>query len=316
VAKPVSKITLGIDVAKDQHIICNWTTEAITTLPNQPREIKRWLSTLPVPVRIAIEPTSHYHLLLVEEALALGHQVYLINPRQLVYYRQAVNLRHKTDPQDAWLLARFLEHEAEQLRPFQPQDRRAQQLWALLKRRATLVQCRQRVQQSFRHTNMTIKGLLSSHNQLLLRLDRRIQHLIRELGWWPDYQRCLSIPGIGPANAAAMVAAYHRGAFSGSDAFVAYLGMDVRMRDSGHFKGKRKLTKQGPSELRRLLYCASKAACCYHRFADYRQQLLDKGMSKIAARVALARKLARIAFTLMARQESFIQKENAYCTGP
>jgi hypothetical protein len=33
--------------------------------------------------------------------------------------------------------------------------------------------------------------------------------------------------------------------------------------------------------------------------------MLDKGLSKIAARVALARKLARIAFTLMETQQPF-----------
>jgi hypothetical protein len=33
--------------------------------------------------------------------------------------------------------------------------------------------------------------------------------------------------------------------------------------------------------------------------------MLDRGLSKIAARVALARKLARIAFTLMENQQPF-----------
>ena len=315
-AKPVSKITLGIDAAKDQHVIYNWTTEELSTLPNQQQDIKAWLKQLHGPVRIAIEPTSYYHLLLVEEAVTQGHQVFLINARQLVHYRQAVNLRHKTDPADAWLLARYLEHEAEQLRPFQPQDRRAQRLWALMTRRATVVQSRQRLQQSFQQVRMSIQAVIRQINQLLLRLDRRILHLIRELGWWSDYQRCLSIPGIGPANAAGLVAAYHRGAFCGSNAFISYLGLDVRMRESGRFKGKRKLTKQGEPEVRRLLFCAAKAACCYQPFALYRQRQLDKGMCKIAARVALARKLARIAFTLMANQETFIKKEYAYCKEP
>jgi transposase len=316
VANLVSKITLGVDVAKDQLVVCNWQTEEITYLPNQPGDIKAWLKSFHGPLRIAIEPTSHYHMSCVEEALAQGQQVYLINPRQLMHYRQAVNVRNKTDPLDAWLLARYLEHEAALLRPFQPQDRRAQRLWALLLRRATVVKSRQQLQQSFREVQMTIQALLTQFKQLLMRLEQQINHLIRELGWWSDYQRCQSIPGIGPANAAALVAAYHRGAFAGSDAFVAYLGLDVRIRESGKFKGKRKLTKQGEPELRRLLFCAAKPALTHQRFADYRQKLLDKGLSKIAARVALARKLARIAFTLMNRQQSFNKQEIIYCTAP
>lgn len=315
-AKPVAKITLGIDVAKDQHVVCNWHTEETFSVPNQRSAIKTWLKSFPGPVQIAIEPTSHYHLMVVEEAHSLGHQVYLINPRQLVHYREAINLRHKTDPLDAWLLARYLQHEGSQLRPFQPQDPRAQRLWALVLRRATVVQSRQQLQQSLREVNLSIQGLLTQFERLLERIERQMIILIRELGWWSDYLRCQSIPGIGPANAAALTAAFHRGAFAGSDAFVAYMGLDVRIRESGKYKGKRKLTKRGEPELRRLLYCAGKPAQTCQRFADYHQKLLDKGMCKIAARVALGRKLARIAFTLMSRQQFFNKPEEIYCTGP
>jgi transposase len=316
VAKLVSKITLGIDVAKDQHIVFNWQTQEITTLSNQHSAIKDWLKSFPGPLQIAIEPTSHYHLQLIDEALAQGHEVYLIDQRQLVHYRQAINVRNKTDPLDAWLLARYLQHEGQMLRPYRPQAPRARRLWALILRRATVVQSRQQLQQSFRELSLSIKALLSEMSRLLLRIDQEMKRLIRELGWWNDYQRCCSIPGIGPGNAAALVTAYWRGAFSGSDAFVAYMGLDVRIRESGQFKGKRKLTKRGEAELRRLLFCASHAARTDQRFADYYQKQLAKGLSKIAARVALSRKLARIAFTLMQNKENFIKQEKFYCTAP
>jgi len=311
VANQVAKITLGVDVAKDQHLIYNWQTQQTTRLPNQRSDIKAWLNTLHGPVRMAIEPTSHYHLVMVDEALALGHEVYLVNPRQLAHYREAVNERNKTDSLDAWLLARYLEHEADQLRPFQPRDPRAQRLWKLILHRATVVKSQQQLQQSFTDVQISIKGVISQFKDLLARIDRQILELIRELGWWPDYRHCLSIPGIGVMNASALVAAYHRGSFAGSDAFISYLGLDVRIRESGYFKGRRKLSKRGEPEVRRLLYCASHPARHYQRFAEYYQKQLDKGLSKIAARVILARKLARIAFTLMRNGETFIREEKA-----
>ena len=67
-AKLVTKITLGVDVAKDQLVVCNWQTEKITYLPNQLGEIKAWLKSFHSPLRIAIEPTSHYHMRFVTEA--------------------------------------------------------------------------------------------------------------------------------------------------------------------------------------------------------------------------------------------------------
>jgi len=307
VAKPVTKITLGIDVSKDKHDIYNWQTDKLTTLANERSVIKAWLKAFHGPVQIAIEPTSHYHLVMIEEAHALGYEVYLINPRQLVHYRQAVNVRNKTDPLDAWLLARYLEREGSQLRPFKPQDPRAQRLWQLILRRATVVKSRQQLRQSLAGVRLPIKALLTQFQQLLDRIDRQVIALIKELNWWSDYLYCHSIPGIGDGNASALVAAYHRGAFAGSDAFISYLGLDVKIRDSGYFKGRRKLTKRGEPELRRLLFCASQGARSYHLFADYHQSQLDKGLSKIAARVILSRKLARIAFTLMRKEEMFMK---------
>lgn len=309
-AKPVTHFTLGVDVAKDQLVVHHWQDDQHVILENHPTAIRQWLRGLHGPLRIAIEPTSHYHLAMVDIALALEHQVYLVNPRQLAHYRYAVNVRNKTDADDAWLLARYLEHEVHALQPFQPRNRKAQRLWGLITRRATVVQSQQRLQQSMREVSFSVQALMTQFRLVLERLDQQIQRLIRNLGWWHDYRHCLSMPGIGPANAAALVAAYHRGAFSGSDAFIAYIGLDIRVRESGRFKGKSKLSKQGEPELRRLLYCAAHSARCHPRFRDYHQRMIDKGLSKIAARVALARKLARIAFTLMETNQSFRESAN------
>jgi transposase len=304
-AKPVTQITLGVDVAKDQLVIHHWQIDQQITLENDPAAIRQWLQSLIGPVRLALEPTNNYHLAIVEAAVEKNHQVYLVNPRQLAHYRYAVNTRNKTDADDAWLLARYLEHEAGEMRPFRPRNPQAQRLWALMTRRATVVQSQQRLKQSMREVNFSVQALMTQFKCLLARLDRQIRQLIQKLGWWHDYLYCLSIPGIGPANAAALVATYHRGAFSGSDAFIAYMGLDIRLRESGRYRGKSKLSKQGEPELRRLLYCAAHAARHHPRFAQYHQRMLDNGLSKIAARVALARKLARIAFTLMETQQPF-----------
>ncbi len=315
-AKEVTEITLGVDVSKNTLVICDWDSGELTELANEAEAIGSWLKRLAGPLRLAVEPTSSYHLALVEAAQHRGCTVYLINPRQLAHYRQAVNARNKTDRADAWLLARYLAHEGGQLRPFEPASGKARELWALLSRRAVVVQSRNQLTQSFREVGFSTRALMSEIQRILRRLDERLLALVRALGWESDYRHCLSIPGIGPLNAVALVATFHRGAFASADAFVAYLGLDVRIRESGTYKGKRKLTKRGPAELRRLLYCAAKPARSYQPFAEYHQRQLDKGLSKIAANCILARKLARIAFTLITRQQTFQKKEIAYSQAP
>jgi len=316
VAKRVEQITLGIDVSKDKLDSYHWEREECLSLANERAPIRAWLKGLSGPVRIALEPTSTYHLVVVEEAVALGIKVYLVNPRQLVHYREAVNQRNKTDPDDAWLLGRFLAHEHSQLRPFQPQCRQAQQLWALLKRRAVVVSARKQLTQSLAGINLSARALFTQMTRVLERIDRRMQALVKALHWTQAYQRCLSIPGIGPLNAAALVTAYHRGAFASSDAFVAYLGLDVRVRESGRFTGMRKLTKRGEAELRRLLYCAAASSRSYPRFGQYYQRQLEKGLPKTAANVILGRKLARIAFALIRNEQSFNHDLLKACSMP
>lgn len=313
-AKLTEPFILGVDVSKERLEVYDWASQHRLSLANHREAIRRWLGSLHGPARLAIEPTSSYHLLVVEEAHALGHEVFLVNPRQLIHYREAVNKRHKTDPDDAWLLARFLAHEAEQLRPYRPQSRQAQQLWALLKRRAVVVQAQTQLRQSLTDVKVAPQTLWREFARLLRTIDQRLLTLIRELGWSAAYQRCLSIPGIGPLNAVALVSAFHRGAFANADAFIAFIGLDVRLRDSGKLKGKRKLTKRGEAEIRRLLFCAAHQARSHAPFAAYLQRQLDKGLSKTAARVVLARKLARIAFALLTHQQSF--NTSSACGGP
>ena len=110
-------------------------------------------------------------------------------------------------------------------------------------------------------------------------------------------------------NALALTTCYNRGDFRTSDQFVAFLGLDVRVRDSGKLRGKRKLTKRGDPEMRRLLYNAAMSFARDPRYKPLYDRLIERGMSSTAAYVILARKLVRVTFTLMARDMEFDPKK-------
>ena len=78
--------------------------------------------------------------------------------------------------------------------------------------------------------------------------------------------------------------------------------MDVRVRDSGKHKGRRKLTKKGDPELRRLLYNAAMAARKTQAWKGLYETYVAQGLKPTQALIKLARKLARIAFALMHNQ--------------
>ena len=47
----------------------------------------------------------------------------------------------------------------------------------------------------------------------------------------------LRTPGVGPLTALALVALYHRGELVSAEAFIAFMGMEVRVRESGRWRG-------------------------------------------------------------------------------
>lgn len=68
------------------------------------------------------------------------------------------------------------------------------------------------------------------------------------------------MPGTGPVVASTLVSRLTARSFSHPDQFVAYCGLDVRVRQSGKKSGQFGLSKQGEAELGRLLYLAAQSS--------------------------------------------------------
>ncbi|MEB3785843.1 transposase, partial [Pseudomonas paracarnis] len=99
-----------------------------------------------------------------------------------------------------------------------------------------------------------------------------------------------------------------RGEFRNSDAFIAFLGMDLRVNKSGQKDGRRSLSKRGDSEARRLLHNAAMAASRTETWKAFYQAQRARGYSTTQALVILARKLARVVFALLKGQSEYQPK--------
>jgi len=302
-------LLIGVDVSKATLAICLGPDQPAQTLDNDRKSIARWLASLPAgPVCIAAEATNTFHLDLVDLAHQAGHAVYLVDGYRLSRYRDSIGTRAKTDASDAQLLQRYLAHERDSLRPWSPPPQGYRTLQQLLQRRATLVLARVALQQSL----ADLPGLKQAAATLFRQLERidlliqkGLADTLAKLDWDADSRRCQGIEGIGPLTGAALTMSFHRGAFRSSDAFVAFLGLDVRVRDSGQLRGKRRLTKKGNPELRRLLFLAAMQAARSRSWKDFYQKQLDRGFARVQALVILARKLARVAFALLKNQTDY-----------
>jgi transposase len=296
----------GIDVAKDWLDIFDGTE--VIRIDNQQRAIKAFLKQLSSSSTLAVESTNTYHELLVEMAIAAKHMVYLIDAYRLSRYRDAVGVRAKTDANDARLLLRYLRSEKQQLVAFKPIPKAVKRLNRLLKARAKLAGLKASMGLALggiAELAQTRQALLKRFKLAMSMIDKRILNCIILAGYKVDYQRCLAVPGIGHLNAAALVAMYHRGYFPRSDCFIAFMGLDVRVRESGYYKGKRKLTKKGSPEMRRLLFNAARAGAKTKQWNAFYLAMRARGHSTTATAVALSRKIARLAFALMRDQSEY-----------
>ena len=307
-AMQVSRLEIGIDVAKDNLVIHFKSLNQTLTIDNTPQAIRQWLATLPKGCDIAIEATSTYHMAVTERAHAKGHRVYVVDGYRLSNYRKSVGGRAKTDLTDAQLLARHLHKEKDELRQWSPPPKAYRVLQSLLRRRAALVKARTALSQSLSgepELKAPLHGLITEMDRIDSLIQKRLKSAVKETGLQDQVQRCRAINGVGEITAIALVMAFLRGDFKNGDAFIAFLGLDVRVRDSGKLTGKRKLTKQGDTEVRRLLHCAAMSASRHPAWSAFYQRYRDRGLKTTQALVILARKMARTAFALMKQREEY-----------
>ena len=93
--------------------------------------------------------------------------------------------------------------------------------------------------------------------------------------------------------------------FSRIDQAVAYVGLDLQVRQSGKWKGQVKLSKRGSGRVRRVLYMAALRALTRadSPFAAYYRRLVARGLKGCEALTAVMRKMLIVACHLLRSTE-------------
>ena len=307
---PSVVLNIGADVAKDEIVVaCSEGSFPVRKVANQRTALLVLLKGLPAGSRIGVESTGSHHELFADAAHKLGFLVYVLNPKDTRHYAKAVGLRGKTDRVDAELIARMIAHEHTKLHAWIPPTPEQREIDRLIKRRATLIRLREAVEMSLRELGGfadDLKALTTRFNQLIARLDLRVKALVEAS---PERQqnftRLCTISGVGPVTGTALVNTLERVPLKSADAFVAFTGLDPRPDDSGQHRGKRRLSKRGPAELRRLLYLAAMSAIRTKPWKLLYEHYRARGLSSTATFVILARRIARIAWSIYTYKTEF-----------
>lgn len=299
----------GVDVASAHLDICSYGSSTVKRIANTPAAISRWLGCVPPGSAIAMESTGRYHQALAAGACAAGFAVYLLNPRDVRSYARGLGARGKTDRLDAQVIARYGAHEHHQLRLWQPVTLQQQALDELLRRRAVLVNCQQKLRMSAADCPAvlaTLAPLMQEFDRALKAFDRQIRAAVQAVDAEGQAFDCItSVPGIGLLSGAALLGVFRRLASASADAVIAFLGLDPRPMDSGHKVGLRRLSKRGPPEWRRLLFNAAMSGSATKAWKGCYEHERTKGLSGTAALNVLARKMVRVAFSLFKNRTRF-----------
>lgn len=139
---------------------------------------------------------------------------------------------------------------------------------------------------------------ITAIDDFVVRLETEMSHHLEKV---PYSHLLLSMKGIGRVTAAGLIGEV--GDFNSFDTqkeLLKHAGLDLFEISSGKLRGSRRISKRGRPLLRKLLFFAAlntvrKGGVMY----DHYQKHLKKGMKKIKALVAIARKLLGIIFALV-----------------
>lgn len=306
---------LGIDVSK-REIVATWIPDPAgkarwtRTVPNTVAGIQQLLRRCPTTSAWVVEPTGIYSRAVVQQGQAAGREVLLAPPRQAQRFLQSQPRRAKTDRIDSDGLARFAHSTL--LRPFARKSALVETVDELLTARRGISRALSQLRQQQRvlvSARSTLDGAIHDLQGRQRELDQQITGLVAGSELDTAVTNLRTIPGIGPVIAAAVASCLETHHFTHPDQFVAYIGLDVTVHDSGQRTGVGHLSHQGSAELRRLLYLAAQTnqrgdhptnpfQAQYHREQT-------KGLSTTAALCAVARKLARTCWSIHKHQTTY-----------
>lgn len=307
---------LGIDVSKDT-LSCTLLDPA-TRRPLWHKDVrntcagyKQLLQHTPPHVAWVLEPTGRYSHGVAKAATEAGRDVRLAQPKKAQLFLRSVQSRAKTDKLDAQGLALY--GLSCQLQPFPLKSAMHDHLDQLLAARKGLSQSLCALAARARELPLAAGALtpaVAALQEQLDTVDREIARLTRGAQAAPELgavQELRKVPGIGPVVAATLVSRLSARSFATSDAFVAFCGLDVRIRQSGKKHGQLGLSKQGEAELRRLLFLAAQASLRAKNspFKEQYERERQKGLSSTAALCAVARKMARLAWAMVTHGSSY-----------
>lgn len=294
---------VGIDVSKDELVIHALPSEQSAVFANDRSgliDLLDWLRPLAC-ARIVFEASGGYEQDLLEALSAAGMPAVRLSARRPRALATALALKVKTDRLDARVLAIAAQWLPAPLTVPLSAPRQAVREWLQLRtalvgerdgHRRRIQQLRDRNVKTCLHT--LIEGLQTQ-------IDRVEEHLRQAMAQCPD--PLPAAPGLGPILRATLAARLPELGKLDRRQIAALVGLAPYNRDSGRWRGQRRISG-GRADVRRVLYMATWAAIrAQSPLAEVYRRLVAAGKPKKLALTACMRKYLTM-LNAMARDQA------------
>ena len=288
------------------------------------KEFHQWLQKHNQPLQasltITLEATGVYHENLAWYLHSLNYVIHIVLPSRAKHYMKSLGLKSKNDKIDASGLADMgLQQE---LTPWIPCSENIMALRGLTRQvemfqesRTILINQLEAAQHQAFSDKLIIKNLKTHIHALerdIVKLKKRITEAIQEDPVLASkYELVKPLKGLGMLTFATLVA--ETGGFQlfkNQKQLTSYAGYDVIENQSGARVGKTRISKQGNTHIRRIMFMASFNMVRFqvHPFLHLYQRVEERTKIKMKGYVAVQRKLLCLTYTLWKKHVAFDPK--------
>lgn len=306
-------LALGIDIAKLKFNVCLIREDArlrhkvFANTQAGFSQLSAWLSNNGIEqVHACMEATGTYGEALATCLFDAGHRVSVVNPAAIKSYAGCQLSRTKTDKADAELIARFCQTQEPPLwTPLAPEIRTLQ---ALVRRLDALIEMHTMEQNRLTAgaVDELVQHSLEEHLTYLEVESTRTEKLIKaHINSHPHLKAerdlLLSIPGIGEATTARLLAEINFQQYESARSVAAFTGLVPRLRQSGtSVRGKARMSKVGSPRIRHALYFPAVTAIrCNPQIKKWAEGLRQRGKCEMQIIGAVMRKLIHLAYGVL-----------------
>lgn len=303
---------LGIDIAKAKFEVALWRpvgTVRRKSFPNTAAgftALTQWLDRYDVAhVHAALEATGTYGDALATWLHDRGHVVSVLNPATVHAFAASQLTRAKTDRIDAELIARYTA--TQQPPAWTPAPRAIRERQALVRRLDALHGMR--TQETNRlaagplvpAVTASLEAVIATLTAEIEAVQRQIRdHFTQHPGLRAQRDLLTSIPGIGDATAAVLIAELFDKSYRSARQAAAFAGLVPRVHESGTLRARGRLVKIGSGRLRKALYFPALAALRFNPTLQALQtRLRAAGKPPMVIVGAAMRKLIHLAFGVL-----------------